>query len=1294
MQQQDPNRSTLIFKIASVAMTIERSSRHLYLQQVCESDLELRATVEELLNEAEAGSADGSFTLRAPWGPVDLWADENAFAGTDRYQVRKRLGSGAFGTVYEAWDAQEQQRVAVKVLQQRKPAFLLRFKREFRSLANLKGHPNIVRLHELHGDEKHWFYTMELVEGQSFLSYVRPGGVRNDERLRKSLYQLWAGVRFLHERRQLHRDLKPANVMVSTASGEDSGRVVILDFGLVKELGDVGIEQSVAIAGSPAYMAPEQGEKGVLSEGTDWYAVGVMLYQALTGSLPFSGSLFEVLLRKRQNEAPDVRELDPSIDADLSDICRKLLSRDLDQRLAGAADLEGVWKPDATRAVAAPSSKGSDEIFVGRSEERRALEESLQAVLSGRQAVVGVVGPSGIGKSALVRQFLKDAKEQAPDSLVLTGRCYEAESVPFKTLDAVIDELSQHLQGLDREEMASILPRESHLVPKVFPVMGEVKAIRDSAGMRVQAAAIPDAQEVRQRAFVAMRELLGRLADRRPVVVWVDDLQWGDLDSLAFVEEVVCGARAPSMLWVFSYRQEDRDTSPVLQALRERITCVGHWSELRLQELAREESRILAGRLLRDAGPSGAVDLDRLIAESGGSPLFLQELVRSAGTGVDGLDFKQVILRRIRQLPVEIHDVMAVAALAGQNLETSEIVQVLGGLKPALHQTAVQRCVEEKLLRSAGSRGRGLVEPYHDQIREAVAGSLDPDTKRELHGRLANVLERRPGIDAERLVPHYVGAGNDKAAYQKALEAAQQAEKLTAFDKAATLYQFAMTRIAPAGADSQEILALHTSLGKALALAGRGKQSAEAYSAAAELAPTQIARLRLKLDQCTQLLRGGYIDEGLEVLRALSSSFGRPIPESRNALLAAILVLRARLWLRSTLRRVPDSAPSEIDSLFCDFCCAAACCLCAVDILLSGYLILQLHEMRSRFKLTKRQSTLALVYEGVMLGGDGPHAHLQANRLLNQAVGLAKASDDPFALGMAQLSQAMVAYMSGHLEEIVRLSNLAEQTFRTQCSGVVWEISSCQVLRLYALSWLGRVDEFPDGWRAMAQEAQLRNDKFTSVSLKVLTYSHFPQLCRDGPEESTQSVLQAYAAWTRNTFDLQRYGVICQVVESLIYSAKGPEAWDRLISEWPEYRKSQLHRWKILDMMYLVLRGRTALAAIGAGRDGLHKDLRRTVRDLRRLGFEGGDAAALAFEGMALADRDRERAASLVLSAAQGFASAGWGLYEIAAKWRHAECEGTLQTIRPGLEAAMASRGISNPEKIVNMLLPSPWRPA
>jgi len=1290
--------NTRAFEIASAAVAMERSSRHLYLQQVCESDLELRATVEQLLSEAE--NDEESFTLRAPWGPVDLWADEVAFSGTDRYQVRKRLGSGAFGTVYEAWDAQEQRRVAVKVLQQRKPAFLLRFKREFRSLANLRGHANIVRLHELHGDEKHWFYTMELVEGQSFLSYVRPGGVRDCERLRKSLYQLWAGVRFLHERRQLHRDLKPANVMVSTAP-DDGGRVVILDFGLVKELGEVGIEQSVAIAGSPAYMAPEQGEKGVLSEGTDWYAVGVMLYQALTGSLPFSGTLFEVLLRKRQNEAPDVRELDPSIDADLSAICRKLLSRDVDQRLAGAADLEGVWKPDATPSVAAPPSKGSEEIFVGRGEERRALEESLQAVLSGRQAVVGVIGPSGIGKSALVRQFLKDVKEQAPDSLVLTGRCYEAESVPFKTLDAVIDELSQHLQSLSREELAAILPRESHLVPKVFPVMGEVRSIRDSAGTRVQPLAIPDAQEARQRAFVAMRELLGRLADRRPVAVWVDDLQWGDLDSLAFVEEVVCGAQAPSMLWVFSYRQEDRDTSPVLQGLREQIASGERWKEIAIRELAGDEARLLAGRLLLQGGEAvenpASADVDLLVTESGGSPLFLQELVRSAGEVVGGgLGLKQVILRRVSQLPEVAREVMEVVALAGQRMESDEIVQVLSDREARTTLDGIEQCIGLRLLRSAVGRGRGVVESYHDQIREAVTDSLAAQQKRSLHGRLAAVLSNRRGIDPERLVAHYEGAGDTSAAYARAVEAARQAEALMAFDQAATLYQWALAlaeepQSLENGGGSVPRTEFLSRIAECCSNAGRPQAAAAWYdqAAAAETSTSEAASARLRVRGTLELLRGGSVDTGLSRLSEIIRHNGGRIPNSQAGALLEIgrwIVLRKAGFLSGVLGG-NSLYFQDFETLY-----LLALVFATTRADLSALFTQQSILAANRAPSNSRNQCLAHCLESIFEAGPGWRRLSRAEEVCRQAGDHASQSSDPYAQGMHALALATVYFLSGMPKHNLEHAKQAEEIFRSQCTGRWWEVTTARTLRICALGWSGRARDYTREVLDICSEARNRGDKYALSSLSLLAWSYLSSLFEDHPAAAKAQIDEGLANWSNKTeFDFPKYSAFYGLADTALYEGNAPEALEISAQLQEKWKASFFRHWQILEVMLLHLRSRAIARALCTGHP-VEPSALKTVRvRLRSLGTPWTLGAQCALDAATAAASGQPRESLDLLSQAEAnFERIGLDLFAQSCRWQR----GTLLAGSVGSELIRASadwmiaRGIRNPEKLVAAIVP------
>ncbi|MBL8820786.1 MAG: serine/threonine protein kinase, partial [Planctomyces sp.] len=273
-----------------------------------------------------------------------------------------RLGQGGMGTVYAAFDRERGLKIAVKSLTaslQTMDAERLRmFKQEFRAVQDLQ-HPNLVQLGELFEEEGHWFFTMELVEGIDFLSFVRTapaepaeevtsdvdvsehsprtGGATamlprttiaasakfNEMRLRSALAQLTHGLRTLHRHGKVHRDIKPSNLMVTEA-----GRLVILDFGIASDLKQNEEWAESRTIGTIQYMAPEQAAGQAVSPAADWYSVGVVLYQVLTGQLPFSGTGEEILAAIQHREPTPVHELVPSVPYDLARLCTDLLSRD------------------------------------------------------------------------------------------------------------------------------------------------------------------------------------------------------------------------------------------------------------------------------------------------------------------------------------------------------------------------------------------------------------------------------------------------------------------------------------------------------------------------------------------------------------------------------------------------------------------------------------------------------------------------------------------------------------------------------------------------------------------------------------------------------------------------------------------------------------------------------------------------------------------------------------------------------------------------------------------------------
>ncbi len=253
-----------------------------------------------------------------------------------RYRVISRLGSGGMADVYLAQDQLLGREVAVKVLHQHfveDQEFVERFKREASSAAALS-HPNIVGIFDRGEWNGTYYIAMEYVAGRSLKTIVREGGPLDPSTAIDLVIQILRGARFAHRRGVIHRDLKPHNVII-----DDEGRARVTDFGIARA-GPSDMTLTGSIMGTAQYLSPEQAQGLATTESSDLYSIGVILYELLTGVVPFDGETAVAIAFKQVSAEPrPPSELNPALPVSLDAVVLRALAKDPDARFANADEM-------------------------------------------------------------------------------------------------------------------------------------------------------------------------------------------------------------------------------------------------------------------------------------------------------------------------------------------------------------------------------------------------------------------------------------------------------------------------------------------------------------------------------------------------------------------------------------------------------------------------------------------------------------------------------------------------------------------------------------------------------------------------------------------------------------------------------------------------------------------------------------------------------------------------------------------------------------------------------------------
>jgi tetratricopeptide (TPR) repeat protein len=286
----------------------------------------------------EEADSDGFERFRGSFANTQYTGDlPRLFRFGNRYQVLEKLGEGGMGRVYKALDLELDRAVALKTIRTEKgsgPEVLKRFKQEL-VLARKITHKNVVRIYDLGESEGMKFFTMELVEGQSLRDLVRDRRTIPVKEVVSFMKQMLSGLSEAHGQGVVHRDLKPHNVMV-----DQDGVLRIMDFGIARTADTATLTGTSEMMGTPDYISPEQVKGETATAQSDLYSVGVILYELLTGDVPFKGdtAISKVVARLQVKPAPP-RSLNPEIPAYLERIVLKLMEVDPDLRYKTAAEV-------------------------------------------------------------------------------------------------------------------------------------------------------------------------------------------------------------------------------------------------------------------------------------------------------------------------------------------------------------------------------------------------------------------------------------------------------------------------------------------------------------------------------------------------------------------------------------------------------------------------------------------------------------------------------------------------------------------------------------------------------------------------------------------------------------------------------------------------------------------------------------------------------------------------------------------------------------------------------------------
>lgn len=888
-----------------------------------------------------------------------------------------------------------------------------------------------------------------------------------------------------------------------------------------------------------------------------------------------------------------------------------------------------------------------------------------------------IEGESGMGKSTLVRHFLDELEASTGAGnrpFILHARCHERESLAYKGFDGIVDDLASVLASLAEPLIAQLLPPDTDVLARQFPVLRRVPGVRlprKTTGS--------DPHDLRARALTALAALFANLSTVRPLVLHIDDLQWAGRDSLELMRELLRDPPPQRLLFLASVRSENvADDGPLREVIDE-VTAARECRQLAIGPLTNTEQRELVACMKGSPalGPFG----DEFWSQFGASPLFLVELLRyldEVGTteSLPSLGLDDVLRRRVERLDAGPRDMLQSMAIADEALPLS-IVSRAAALSPHDGERAAAALRVGHLARVTVSGHEPWLVCNHDRLRQVLVRGLSLGRRRAIHQRIAGAMDGWADAAPENLARHWLAAGEiEEATRYLRIGAAQAGDKL-AFDHAAELLQAALDLdAAHREVDDHQRGERLAELAHALQLAGRCFESARCYEAAAALADGD-AVLELERRAADNLLRSGRVAEGIDKLEGVLESVGAPVARTRRGATITFLWRRAALAMRGLgyTRRAEAELPARelgrLDTMY-----AASSSLGMVDHVRGA--AIQVRHLRTALQLGEERRVIrALAIEIAYLLALGGRRVERGQRLGAELLARARELGDPFLCGVIQLSVGGGLFFAGTPQAAIAALSEGEQALTDLPSAATWERVTIRYFLALAQAATGDYNGVAATTGRSLDTALRTNDLYARAFFACIPRT-WVLLRDDKPEEAERSLERALDGWPETPVHIGHYIRAFSRALVALYRGRGDEAHGELERVRPHLRELMLHRmpWIMAEIAALEIR-----AALQSGED------RRALEWSRRLARSPIDYnRALADCGLAtLAHRsgDDERAAVLLASARARFA-------ELGARHLVAACDDRLASLGQATTPTgwLADQHVVNPARLFAMLLP------